>query len=379
MTTTAKLLVQDDLQSTVKRFFRSILEMETIGALFIPQRLPMQNMVLPALVCDPDRIDACDPLAPAFPLNAARAVARLTRQPTGKKLAVVLRPCEMRAFVELVKLKQGAVEDILLIGFDCLGAYTNLDYFRFVESVGDDGTAAFVQTALAQRNGPVEGVDLAPACQICENFIPETADIHIGLLGVDTAKEILVQAYSENGTDLLVSMQTVPAEPPPGRQVKIQELRERRMASRDARFADTAAATDSVDKLTAYLAHCVNCYNCRAACPVCYCKACVFETDVFDHDAYQYLQWAQRRGTIKMPTDTVFYHLTRLAHMSTACVGCGQCSNACPNDIPVMELFRGVAHQTQAAFDYRAGRSVDEKPPLSAFREDEYQEVVGLG
>jgi formate dehydrogenase subunit beta len=80
-----------------------------------------------------------------------------------------------------------------------------------------------------------------------------------------------------------------------------------------------------------------------------------------------------------MPTDTLFYHLTRLAHMSTACVGCGQCSNACPNDIPVMELFRSVARQAQAAFDYRAGRSVDEIPPLSTFKEDEYQEVVGLG
>jgi len=80
-----------------------------------------------------------------------------------------------------------------------------------------------------------------------------------------------------------------------------------------------------------------------------------------------------------MPTDTVFYHITRLAHMSTACVGCGQCSNACPNDIPVMELFRTVAQSTQQAFEYTAGRRVDEKPPLSEFRENEFNEVVGMG
>jgi len=379
MTKTVTLPVPDDLQSSLKQFFRTILEMDPIDALFIPQRLPMENMVMPALVSDPESIEAIDPLAPTFPLNAARAVARLTRRPAGKKLAVVLRPCEMRAFVELVKLKQGTVDDILLIGFDCLGAYGNRDYFRFVESVGDDGTAAFVQASLAKTAGPVDGIDLAPACQICEHFVPETADIHIGLLGVDTAKEVLVQACTPDGTDLLAGMDITPIEPPAGRQAEIQELRERRVAARDACFADTAAATDSVEKLTTYLAHCVNCYNCRVACPVCYCKECVFVTDVFDHDASQYLKWAQRKGTIKMPTDTVFYHLTRLAHMSTACVGCGQCSNACPNDIPVMELFRTVAHQTQAAFDYRAGRSVDEKPPLSEFKEDEYQEVVGLG
>jgi formate dehydrogenase subunit beta len=143
-------------------------------------------------------------------------------------------------------------------------------------------------------------------------------------------------------------------------------------------FAETKAATNSMEKLTHYLANCVNCYNCRVACPVCYCKECVFVTDVFNHDPSQYLNWARRKGVIKMPTDTTFYHVTRLAHMSTACVGCGQCSNACPNDIPVMELFRTVADATQKAFEYEAGRSLEEKPPLSVFREDEFEEVVGV-
>jgi formate dehydrogenase subunit beta len=64
--------------------------------------------------------------------------------------------------------------------------------------------------------------------------------------------------------------------------------------------------------------------------------------------------------------------------MSTACVGCGQCSNACPNDIPVMELFRTIARDTQKAFDYEAGKSIEQEPPLSVFREDEFSEVVGI-
>jgi formate dehydrogenase subunit beta len=64
--------------------------------------------------------------------------------------------------------------------------------------------------------------------------------------------------------------------------------------------------------------------------------------------------------------------------MSTACVGCGQCSNACPNDIPVMELFRTIAQGTQLAFGYEAGKSIDQEPPLSTFREDEFDEVVGM-
>lgn len=78
-----------------------------------------------------------------------------------------------------------------------------------------------------------------------------------------------------------------------------------------------------------------------------------------------------------MPTDTVFYHLTRLAHMSAACIGCGQCSNACPNEVPVMELFRTVAHGVQKAFGYSAGASFEQEPPLSVFGEKEFSEVTG--
>jgi formate dehydrogenase subunit beta len=143
-------------------------------------------------------------------------------------------------------------------------------------------------------------------------------------------------------------------------------------------FAETSEATNTIEKLNNYLAKCVNCYNCRVACPVCYCKECVFVTDVFNHDPVQYLRWAKRKGVIKMPTDTVFYHLTRLAHMSTSCVGCGQCTNACPNDIPVMELFRTVSYHTQKTFEYEAGRNIEDDLPLSVFREDELEEVVGI-
>jgi formate dehydrogenase subunit beta len=133
-----------------------------------------------------------------------------------------------------------------------------------------------------------------------------------------------------------------------------------------------------MEKLADYLAQCVNCYNCRVACPVCYCRECVFSTDVFDYEPVQYMDWARRHGVQKMPSDTVFYHLTRLAHISTICVGCGQCSNACPNDVGVAALCQAVARRTQAAFEYRPGCDVEERPPLSTFKEGEFGEIVSI-
>src|SRR5210317_909117 len=123
MATTAKIDVKENgILGSVRGFFKGILELEDIRAILVPQHLPMKDMVMPTLVTDPNHLDGVDPLAPAFALNAAKIVARLTRKPMGAKVAAVLRPCEIRAFVELVKLKQGRTDEVILIGMDCLGA-----------------------------------------------------------------------------------------------------------------------------------------------------------------------------------------------------------------------------------------------------------------
>ncbi len=379
MAITAKIDVKDkDILGSLREFFKDLLETEDIQSLLVPQHLPMKDMVMPTLVTDPSHLDGVDPLAPAFPMNAAKIVARLTRKPMGAKVAAVLRPCEIRAFVELVKLKQGRTDEVILIGIDCLGAFLNRDYFQLVEQQAAESTIGFYESVLAGKSAETGDVNLAPACKACEYPVAENADIAIGLYGMDIDHSLLVQSQTEAGDHILKQMNVSATDEPRTRQDAIQAVIKQRAQYRDEMFARTRDATDSLEKLSTYFATCVNCYNCRVACPVCYCKECVFVTDVFNHDPSQYLQWANRKGIIKMPTDTLFYHLTRLAHMSTACVGCGQCSNACPNDIPVMELFRTIAQDTQQAFDYVAGKSLEEEPPLSVFREDEFAEVVGI-
>ena len=380
MAETVKIEVADgDPLSGFEAFARSIVSLDTIGAILIPQHLPVKNAVMPVLVSHPDKIGGIDPLAPAFALNAAKVVSRLTRRPAGETIAVMLRPCEIRAFVELVKLKQGRRENVLIISSDCLGAYANKDYLSFAETAGESPGSEFYRHFRPDAAAEAEGIPLAPACRVCEKPLPDGADVAIALVGTEPGDHLLAQALTEAGQTLLNGLDYPKAEIPEKRAATVAAWIAGREAARDRMMADTAAATDSLAKLTAYLAHCVNCYNCRVACPVCYCRECVFVTDVFDHEPIQYLEWAKRKGAVKMPTDTTFYHLTRLAHMSTACVGCGQCSNACPNDVPVMELFRTVAMKTQAAFGYEAGSDIDAKPPLTQFREDEFQEIVGIG
>jgi formate dehydrogenase (coenzyme F420) beta subunit len=378
MSKVMRLEVKDrDPVASLAGFFKSLLEKGDCAGLLVPQRLPVRNVVMPTLVTDPEQLEGTDPLAPAFPLNAAKVVSRLTRKPLDGRLAVVLRPCEMRAFIELVKLKQGSRDGVLLIGLDCFGAYSNLNYTRFAGISGKASTLKFYENIQAGSGTMFEDFDITTACMACEHPVPENADVLIGLLGNDWGTQLTVESRSASGEELLTRLGLPESALPEGRTQAIEQLVAERTAYRDQMFADTSAVTDDLNKLMNYLSTCVNCLNCRVACPVCYCKECVFVTDVFDHEPTQYLRWAKRKGVLKMPTDTVFYHLTRLAHMSTACVGCGQCSNACPNNIPVMELFRTISSYTQGAFNYVAGRSIDDEPPLSTFREREFSEVTG--
>ena len=377
MATTVKIPIKDqNLVSSLQDFFKTMLRDGDINGLMVAQHLSAKNAVMPTLVTDPDKLDAADPLAPVFPINAAKVVSKLTRKPLGGKVAVVLRPCEIRAFIELVKLKQGRVDDVVLVGMDCLGAYSNVRYPDFAGDNGMEATLRFYRNIQEGKGTACDGFDVSPACKACEYPIPDNADVIIGLVGVDLKDHLLAKANTPKGEDLLDNLGLSSTSEPENRRKEIEKLLSERLAYRDQMFTETSEAISDMEKLVGYLSNCVNCYNCRVACPVCYCKECVFLTDVFDHEPSQYLRWAKRKGILKMPTDTVFFHLTRIAHMSTACIGCGQCSNACPNNIPVMEIFRTVAHHTQKAFDYEAGRSLEDEPPLSIFREDEFQEVV---
>jgi formate dehydrogenase subunit beta len=381
MATTANIEVKDNNPvAALQEFLRKILDDDEIGGVLVPLHLKaLGGLPMATLVTDPEALERADPLAPSFPVNSARTVARLSRGATGEKLAVVLRPCEIRAFVELVKLNQGSAESLVLIGMDCLGAYDNKGYRDFLGS--DDpiaSTLGFVGKKGGEKDTAFGDQDITPACLACGQFTPQGADIEIGVVGANLHQSLPVKASTPRGVALLGRLGLPEGGPSSDRDQALDSMRLDREANRERMFQETSKAVASLESLAEYLSGCVNCYNCRVACPVCYCKECVFVTDVFDHKPWQYMGWARRKGSLKMPTDTVFYHLTRMAHMSTSCVGCGQCSNACPNGIGVAELFQMVAASTQDAFEYAPGRSLDEAPPLSVFREKEFSEVTGL-
>jgi formate dehydrogenase subunit beta len=49
------------------------------------------------------------------------------------------------------------------------------------------------------------------------------------------------------------------------------------------------------------------------------------------------------------------------------------CDSACPNNLPVSNLFALIGSDLQGMFEYVPGRNLEEEPPVSAFREEELQ------
>ncbi len=126
-----------DVLGALRGFLKSFLETGTVDALYVPLETE-KGAIVPALVTDPARLEHLNPLAPAMPINGARAVSALTGKHPPAHMAVLLRPCELRALVELVKLQQASLEGVTLISMDCPGTFELADYTAHKKNGGFD-------------------------------------------------------------------------------------------------------------------------------------------------------------------------------------------------------------------------------------------------
>ena len=375
-----KLPVKDkDVKGSINGFLRDILEKGLVHALLVPQEVPSGDNVVQTLVRAPEALKRANPLSPVMGVHSSRIISKMTkREPNSQKVAVVLKPCEWRALVELVKLKQASIENLVIIGMDCPGTLPIKQYKKML-----DEKASPAQELLKVLKGEGDDANLRAACQVCEHFTPQGTDISIGLFGMDLGNEILIQANTEEGERILSGvklegLEEVAEKGPAGknkREDAVARISARRTKKRDEWFAEVQKEIGSADKLLAFFSTCIKCHNCMGACPICYCRECFFESPTFEFEADRYLKWADKKGTIRMPTDTLLFHLTRMNHMLLSCVGCGICEEACPNDIPIFKVFRTFGHNVQQIFKYVPGRDLEEELPLSTFKEDELKDV----
>jgi formate dehydrogenase (coenzyme F420) beta subunit len=109
---------------------------------------------------------------------------------------------------------------------------------------------------------------------------------------------------------------------------------------------------------------CIRCYACRKACPMCYCDPCFIDQ--------LKPKWADKAP---QSPGNMMYHLTRFHHLAGRCIDCGECSRACPVNIPLYLFHKKVAKECEEMFHQKAGMSIEDKPVLIDFRVEDSDKI----
>jgi len=307
------------------------------------------------------------PLYPLMPVNLGQILTRFTlKQGVTGPVAVLARPCELRAFVETVKRRQGRMENLLFISQTCAGVFP-LD--RAVEGSLDAELPGYWDTIGRNDINP----DLRTTCQSCEEFTPYIADLTLRV--VDGGETLVIVANNDKGEGMLAGMHGGSEEG--GLDLRrISALLEKRKEARSL-IVGRDADLKGINGLVKTFGRCIGCHACSKACPICYCTSCTYESTTFERKPEDHARELEDKQGVRLPSGTVFFHLGRMVHMALSCVACGSCQDVCPVDIPVAIAFKQVGESLQKRFDYVPGRDIKEVLPVSTFKVEEFPDIEG--
>jgi len=126
----------------------------------------------------------------------------------------------------------------------------------------------------------------------------------------------------------------------------------------DVRYIEALSPDEKWDFFEDLLSTCIRCYACRNACPLCYCPTCFVDESR--------PQWV---GKSQDPTDIRTFHFLRAYHCA------GRCT-ACPMGIKVRLLTKKLEKDCLELFDWEAGMTLDKRPPLDTYRQNDPDEFI---
>lgn len=364
------LKIKKPLEEGIIEFLKFLLEKNKVKGIFTLRKAEKTDSFSYSLITDVEEIKNAAPLSPIMPANAGQLLSSFTLEDAIKEpIAVVIRPCELRAFVELTKRTQANMENIFLISSTCAGVFPlkSTQNGKFSQLLPKYWEAAKKSEVLPS---------LRPTCAACEHFVPALADITVSVAGnKNLTEECSLYLNTSKGEEL--------AQGAPGNKTteklneeQLAKLKELRQKEREKLFASLNDKNLGLTGMVKTFAPCLSCHGCRQVCPICFCTLCDFDSKTHEDSPSHYESELSQKGGARIPSGTIFFHTGRMIHMAVSCVNCGMCSDVCPADIPVATLFSMVGESLQKLFDYLPGRDLEEPAPAETFIENEF---AGLG
>jgi formate dehydrogenase subunit beta len=367
----AKILnIGKSTEEGLKELLKFLLENGKVKGVVALRKTGEDGAISYSLITNPDDVESTVPLFPLMPVNLAKQLSGLTLiEAANEPIAVVLRPCELRAFIELVKRTQGSPENILFISSTCGGVYPlNMAVEGNIEESLPEYWKAIGKGELV--------LSTRLACQACEYFVPYTADITVSLLGnKEIDKETTLLLNTDRAEEIVQGISGKPLEGDLDA-AAIEQIRSKRKTEKEKLSDEAELKNLGIDDIAKTFSRCIGCRNCSKVCPACYCHVCFFETETSQHGPIYYERELQKTGCVNMLSDTVFYHLVRLFHVSTSCTACGQCADVCPANIPLWAVSLKMGESVQKTFDYLPGKDMEEGLPITTFIPEEFAGIV---
>jgi formate dehydrogenase subunit beta len=318
MSTQWILNTHGDPLGTLNQFIRTIWEKTRLDGLVVAAGDQKEAYLLE----DPGQVGAINPFRPVMTANLARLLPETLKVKPDARLGVLLRPCEMRALIEVSERGALQIDRLLTICVDCLGTFPEDEFEWRSARKGAEGGLASEALQFAPQGG-ISVYRYRAACQMCVSPGATGADINIGVLGLPVREKILVSV--KNGklnwkeiTDGLADSGLVDRH-----DAMLARLSERHIRTRERVISGLAEVLPpDVNALIDQFAACGNCQSCMGVCPICAADA----------------PRMGKNGRLERES---------VVNWLVSCAGCGMCEQNCPNHLPLSIIFTHIKEQIE--------------------------------
>ncbi|MBR5192017.1 MAG: 4Fe-4S dicluster domain-containing protein [Clostridia bacterium] len=259
-------------------------------------------------------------------VNLSKYLVAKTKELAGKIL-VFLKPCDTYSFNQLLTEHRFNREKVYAIGIPCEGM---LDIDKIKLNL--EGISSIVETKEGVKVNTLDDKTIelekqAILLEKCKNCKSKKHYAYDELLGEEG------DVLDNNRFDEVAKLESMTAE-------------------------------ERFEFWQSQLSKCIRCNACRDACPACTCEKCVFDNPNSGIEN-------------KSPANSFeekLFHIIRAFHVAGRCTDCGECSRACPQNIPLHLLNRKFIKDINEHYgEFQAGLEVGQRGPLVSYTTEDVE------